>query len=644
MAIVSRIIVFFIALSLLLSFTAAEEVTAPTLSTADPGILPDSPFYVIDTFFEQVGNDPEKALRYKEEKLAELEAMAKKNNADGAEKALEKAKEYSTVLEKEVTPEMEERVKESTEIAEEVLEEAREELPQLAEEVAEQLAQEERIALAAEVSTQIKKLCQTLAKLDPKQYAETCKIDGDSPQWLQKYDQELTEEQKKHAQTFAEKLTECAESQGVKCDCEGMGVKKFEELCIAQRDLKQHCDAGEEDACKAMMEQGPMDMFEYLPDYLHPVVANLMKKYSKANEQQYEQIQVPQSTFPSLCQEAGITSPLECAKFMKGKYKEFSSEGTFEFNEEMFMEECVKYESEEFCEEKAEMMKEGRFTPEHVEFGPGPCKDKGLTTVEECKKYMEENFQKTAEGAYVIPAGPPARIAEFGRDCHAVQELAEKVRCFEEFYNKAQGRFTQPLPPTTAPSPALPSGMEDWQRSYYERWLKATTEEEKAKIKAELSEEMNRRNEQNKKEYTYEGNYQPPPSVPTNPPSREDPPEIEVEVRGNVAEVEVSRDGYLKDTFMVSYTSRDQLVSDIAVRLYLSKEEVEANVEIEFEEEENEAEDTGEEDEPEEVEEPESGEVDEGDWREGANSGSGEDNNSGENIMVSGSTVWRNRG
>lgn len=622
-----------------LSVIAPTAVEREILAAADPGILPDSPFYFIDTFFEQAGDDPEKALEYKEEKIAELEAMAKKNNAEAAEKALEKAQEYSDILEKEVTPEMEERVKESTEIAEEVLEEVSEELPQLADQITKQLAQEERIALAAEVSTQIKKLCETLAKLDPKQYAETCKIDGDSPQWLQKYDKELTEEQKKHAQTFAEKLTECAESEGLKCDCEGMGVKKFEELCVTQRDLKRQCDAGEEGACKAMMEQGPMDMFEYLPDYLHPVVANLMKKYSKANEQQYEQIQVPPSTFPNLCQEAGITSPLECAKFMKGKYKEFSSEGTFEFNEGMFMEECVKYESEDFCKEKAEMMKEGEFTPEHVEFGPGPCKDKGLTTVEECRKYMEENFQRTSEGAYIIPAGPPARIAEFGRDCHAVQELAEKVRCFEEFYNKAQGRFTQPLPPTATPTPALPSGMEDWQKSYYERWLKATTEEEKAKIKAELSEEMNRRNEQDKKEYKHEGNYQPTPSVPANPPSREEPPEIEVEVRGNVAEVEVSRDGYRKDTFMVSYTSRDQLVSDIAVRLSLTKEEVEQNLKLEFEEEENEVEDdAGEEDESEEVEEP-TGEIDEGDRREEANSGSGEDNNSGEGMMVSESVV-----
>ncbi len=710
MAILPKITVLLVVFSMLLSLAAAEEVVPPTFSTADPGITPDSPFYFLDEFFEQVGNDPEKALKYKEEKLAELEAMAKKNDAEAAEKALEKAKEYSKVLEKEVTPQMEEEVKKSTETAEEVLEEAREELPQLAEKVAEQLAQEERIALAAEVSTQIKKLCETLAKLDPKQYAETCKIDGDSPQWLQKYDKELTEEQKKHAKLFAEKLTECAESQGVKCDCEGMGVKKFEELCATQRDLKRGCDSGDEDACKAMMEQGPIDMFEYLPDYLHPVVASLMKKYDKASEQRYGEIQVPPSTFPAPCQEAGVTSPLECAKYMKEKYKEFSSSEGFEFKEEEFMQECIKRESEEFCKEKAEMMRRGRYTPEQVEFGPGPCKDKGLTTVEECRRYMDENFQRTAEGAYIVPAGPPARITEFGRDCHAIPELAEKVRCFEEFYNQAQGRVTQPLPPTSASTSALPAGMEDWQRPYYERWLKATSEEEKAKIKMELSQEMDRRNKEQKYkyEYKYEGSSPVPPAsvdwvssfsqqwFAANTPERqeevlddfreeaarrgysilrletsttefrvdykdaqgvtytnnyygnsaarerEEPPEIEVEVRGSVAEVKVIRNGYLKDSFTMRYTSEDQLVSDLAVRLYLSKEEVEANLELEFEESDDEAEGDTEEELPEEdVEEPESEEVDEedqsGEARE-ESSGS-ERNNSGQGMMASGSVI-----
>ncbi len=635
-------------LSIMLSLTVAGAL--PGQPPVDAGITPDSPFYFLDELFEQVGNDPHKALEYKEEKIAELQEMAKEKKVEAARKALENAQQYGTVLEKEVTPEMEADVQQSVEVAQAILEEAGENLPELEEELLQKLEQEQRITLAAEISTKIKQLCETLSKLDPVQYAQNCKTDENAPRWQQKYDQELTDKQKKHAASFAEKMTQCFETQGKTCDCEGMGVKKFEELCIAHRDFKQRCDNGEEDACKAMIEQGPIDIFEYLPTYLHPVVENLMKGFEQAQEGQYDTFEGKDNYLPMPCIDAGISSAKECALYMKQKSKQFS--GNYQFSKES-----------------------------SVIFGPGPCKDKGITSVEECQKYMDENFQKTPEGAYIV--GPPVRIGEFGRDCHAVQDLAEKVRCFENFYNQARGKFNQPASPPSE----YPQGMEEWQRSYYDRWLKATTEDERTRIKMEMTQEMNMRNQQYQQQYNapapasedwisvyaqrwfsasdgyrsivveelrqdalqrgyviqeletddvsfkvkytdqngiaYEHEY-------GSTAAQEELPEIKVKVKGNAAEVEVRRDGYLKDAFTLAYTADDQLVSDLATRLYLSKEEVQQNLDIEFEEADNEAE----EEQEEAVEESDSEEMEEENEESGENSFDSDGSNSSGEMII----------
>ena len=359
MNLLPKITVFMMMLILALSIVIAQEEA--TEFTAEPGITPDSPFYFIDTLFENVGNNPEKALQYKEEKLAELKVMAAEKKTDAATIALKKAQEYGVILEKEVTPAMQTAVSENAAAIEAVLTQASTDLPELGEKINEKKEQEQRITLAAEISTKIKQLCDTLSKLDAQQYAQNCKTGKDAPQWQKKHDQELTAEQQKHAKIFAEKMIECMETQGKTCDCEGMGVKKWTEICSAQQELKLRCDAQEEDACKAMMEQGSIDMFDYLPDYLHPVMQNLMKKFSQAQDQQYEQWEGKEEYISAKCKEAGISSAKECATYMKEKYKEFKgewkSEDQFEFNEEMFMEECVKNEPEELCLKKAAMMK-----------------------------------------------------------------------------------------------------------------------------------------------------------------------------------------------------------------------------------------------------------------------------------------------
>ena len=66
----------------------------------DAGLTPDNVLYFIDELLERllVGDDPEKALRYKEEKINEAKQMIDQGNAEAAEKAFEGAKKYGEIL------------------------------------------------------------------------------------------------------------------------------------------------------------------------------------------------------------------------------------------------------------------------------------------------------------------------------------------------------------------------------------------------------------------------------------------------------------------------------------------------------------------------------------------------------------------
>ncbi len=88
------------------------------------GLTPDSPLYAVDDFFEGilVGDNPERAIAAKEEKVQEFREMVEAGDVESAEKALEKTNEYGKLLEKEVTPDIERRARESSKAITEVLE------------------------------------------------------------------------------------------------------------------------------------------------------------------------------------------------------------------------------------------------------------------------------------------------------------------------------------------------------------------------------------------------------------------------------------------------------------------------------------------------------------------------------------------
>jgi hypothetical protein len=390
---------------ILLTPALAQE----TELTVDPGILPDSPFYFIDELFERVGDDPEKALRYKEEKLAEALLMAEKGKTEHTKKTLKKIETYSRVLEKEVTPEMEIEIKKKSKAVEKILDKISEDIPELKDEVLEQIEKEEQIELAADVSKKVEQLCRTLSKLDPVQYAATCKSDEDSADWQKDLDEELTGEQKEHAEVFADKLKQCFKTEGRDCDCKGMGVKSFEDLCIRGNSRYEKCEAGDQEACSGGDEE--IDFSDYLPDYLLPVIEDLMSEFDDRDREDFKDLD--RRDFPLPCQEAGAATPEACRKILENL-------GPGDFDDD--------------------------FEPRPEDF-PRECRDAGAITREACKRLMDSfgpdhNFEDH-DGEFdsrrdFNRRGPSL---DFGKDCHSIEDLAEKVKCLESFYDSARDSF-----------------------------------------------------------------------------------------------------------------------------------------------------------------------------------------------------------
>ena len=443
---------------LAVSGISAQDEEGETLA-ADPGILPDSPFYFIDELFEtlSVGSDPERALQYKEEKIAEARVMAERGKAEFAKEALVRVSGYNVILEREVTPEMEVRIKQRSGAYEQVLSKILSDIPELNEAVEQQRAQEERIRLAAEVSSKIKQLCETLAQLDAEQYGRTCKTE-DAPRWQQKLDKELTQEQRAHARVFAEKLRECFASNGVECDCEGMRVPSFEAACRKDHEKAVLCGDGNQDACDAMT--GPVEVGKYLPAYLLPVLEKVQREFSEqafseARERAQSDTAESGMALPQPCRDAGASSPDDCMRLMgeKGLTQDIAGERFMFTSMKEFMEACGQRMSKDECVKQAEELQRQGFTEQPQ-------------------------------------AGAPERIGEFGRDCHAVKDLAEKSRCFEQFYEKAKQSVEMKVEWKYEGSSAV---QDDWVSNIASKWFDTQTDEDRAQLRELLMEELGAR-------------------------------------------------------------------------------------------------------------------------------------------------------
>ncbi|MBT4539720.1 hypothetical protein HOI26_02410 [Candidatus Woesearchaeota archaeon] len=277
----------------------------------DAGLTPDSAFYFLDKFIEniRVGDNPEKALEYKEEKLLELKEMIASGNSEAAQEVLERVEKYNIILKKEVSPELDERVRASSKATKVILEKIESELEgdeweEVIGSIKDNVKEEDKIALAAKISNRIAGLCRALSNLDPLEYSKVCKTDDDAPEWKRDLDRELTEEQAVEAREFFEIMSECFDNPA-ECRCDDISVKPFAEQCSIIAPLAAACESGDEDACEEMENAG--DPIDLLPDYLQDVMEDIEDRYGNSKHD----LHVPQE-----CVEAGATSREACMEVM----------------------------------------------------------------------------------------------------------------------------------------------------------------------------------------------------------------------------------------------------------------------------------------------------------------------------------------
>lgn len=409
-------LIFLLFLITLINANAQENTTVSTEEIyadigdvkleAEPGLTPDHALYFIDRFVESisVGNNPEKALKYKEEKVAELKLMIEEGNFEEAKKVFEDYDKYNDILEKEVSPEIEKEARKTSKVVKEVFKELKEgvkeeeDTKEIIELMERYDKKEDKIALAAKISSQIELLCKSLSALDPLQYERVCKTDRDAPKWHKELDKELTKEQEEDAKEFFEIMSQCFKNPK-ECQCSKIKISSFAEQCSIIAPLAAECMEGDEDSCEKMEEVG--DPIELLPSHLQDVLQKVEKRYGEA---QYD-LHIPQE-----CREAQALDRKSCMKIM------------FKLNAP---EECVA--ALEKGEIDIENEREARLKCEEIMFkanAPEECIEAGLKDPKECGKLMF----KTYAPQECIDAGLTGESRSDEKKCREIMESKDKSR------------------------------------------------------------------------------------------------------------------------------------------------------------------------------------------------------------------------
>jgi hypothetical protein len=398
----------------------------------NPGMTPDNPLYFIKDIYERitVGSNPETALAYKEEKIAEARAMIDEGKTDEANRVLDRAMQYGDIVERETNPDITDKVQESSEVVTNTLENLAETITDsdLKEKINETISNEQQISTAAELAAKISELCDTLAKINPLQYADSCKPKTNSPKWVKEQDNQLTKEQEQQAQVFFDKLSKCFEDPG-KCDCKGIRVQKFEDFCLQQSALAVKCMDGDTQSCQEVSNQAPEDL---LPSYLIPVMKKVEEKYSNAQFNNFA---------PEECEKAGAKTAADCNKIMFQRSAPracidagltgASREDDYKCKQIMYRQntpqECIdagiSTSDADAPRKCAKIMFQLR--------APQACLDVGITGE---GKEDEVKCKQLMQGQMIGKEYKPI----FNKDCNSVSDINEKMKCYEEFYNNAQ--------------------------------------------------------------------------------------------------------------------------------------------------------------------------------------------------------------
>lgn len=406
-----------------------KEFQDATLSTS-AGITPDSPLYFIDNLLDNFATDASN----REEKIAEIQDMIKAGKVDDAKKALSRYQQFAKRTEQDISPDQQEQTRKSAVAISHVIKKIKDDIPaeHQQEFVTDILSQEEKISTAAKVADKIKNLCETLSKLDPQQYAKTCKLDDneDAPQWQRRLDDKLTSEQQVEARAFFKTMSGCMRDPA-NCQCDEISIKPLAEKCKVIAPLAGKCKQGDQASCDAM-DKDTENIEDLLPPHLQDIMKDIETDFSGAEFENH---------MPPECQQANIDPKSSNAR-------EQCEEVMFKQNAP---EECIQagLKDHKECSKYMFNLK-----------APPECKDAGLTGESQkdhrqCEKIMQELQQKQqpefqnnnpTQNNNFNPSGPGMGFS-FGKNCKDLTDQNEKLQCLEQFYTHAQQQQNNVAPP-----------------------------------------------------------------------------------------------------------------------------------------------------------------------------------------------------
>ncbi len=392
-------------------------ILLPISLAQDPGILPTSPLYGVEKAIDNInlatktGEDKAiTALQIKKERLAEAQFLIQqgiKVDVEDVEEAILDAQEKAEVVEKEVTPKIQEEVKKDSKETITTLKEIKEDLKKISAEeniteskdtekdfvkleklINKNIAQEEKIRIASDLVKNIGDYCEKLAMQDYSLMESDEKCDPeqeDIPDWLKELiKKDIAEREEQAKQEMISQLTTCVMDPR-QCDCSKIPVKKHQQECEENTALAIKCEYEEDMSACDELQSKPI-VPEDMPAFLKPFFESTMKDLiAKKEEQMFKKFAPPE------CIEANARTRDACESLMREKYGEPP-------------EECKDVRSKEECESR--LIAAGKIPPECIENGkvisqeecmnkmiPEPCKQAGAFTREECERIMTEFYQ-----------------------------------------------------------------------------------------------------------------------------------------------------------------------------------------------------------------------------------------------------------
>jgi hypothetical protein len=398
---------------LILSVLAQEEeelVEEVFLVEERAGITPDSPMYVVDRVVERVNLAVRKgdsrvkyAMKVNQEKVAEAATMVAKGNSQGTHIALANAGSASAIIQKEVSPELEEMTDEITKENIEILDSLKEILPEGWENIEtiinKQMTQEERNRMAAKMAKGISELCMQLAMVDFELMEKEPRCDPENaPEWLKDLiEDEIKQREKEAQEMLISKMTQCIKDPR-ECDCSDIPVVKKRLECERNSELAVRCEFElDMKACDQLDKKEPE--FSDMPPFLRGIAEKTFGRLIKQKEKEmFKKLAPPE------CIEAGLSTREECEALMMEKYAPPECKGLTkeECMELMLPEECK--EGGAYTREECEAIMEEKHgqPPEECEgltreecmdlMLPEECKEAGATTQQECEAVMLERY------------------------------------------------------------------------------------------------------------------------------------------------------------------------------------------------------------------------------------------------------------